>query len=108
MAYDGVQLPLNDWRDSILLHSKLAQYGYELYRGLTLGEADKQTVQRAGAGENSYRSSDVKVLAGLAAYPWALDSTESGVFSCIDNMSVMTYIPEWLLATDRWSGYAPR
>src|SRR5690606_13960278 len=39
---------------------------------LTLGEADKQVGQYEGAGDNSYRSSSVKVLAGLAAYPWAL------------------------------------
>jgi len=37
--------------------------------GLTLGEADEQIGQREAAGENSYRSSDVKALAGLAAYP---------------------------------------
>lgn len=45
---------------------------------LTLGEADKQICQRKGAGENSYRSSAVKTLAGLAAYPWALDGTFQG------------------------------
>ena len=42
-------------------------------RILTLGEADKQVVQYTGAGENSYRSSAVRPLAGLAAYPWALE-----------------------------------
>ena len=76
--------------------------------GITLGAADEQISQHEGAGENSYRSSAVKALAGLAADPWALDSTESGVFTCLDSMSVLTYIPKWLLATVRSSGYAPR
>jgi hypothetical protein len=38
-----------------------------------LGEADKQVVQYEDAGENSYRRSIMKSLAGLAAYPMALD-----------------------------------
>jgi hypothetical protein len=42
-------------------------------RRLTLGEADERISRCAAAGSNSYRNSDVKVLAGLAAYPWALD-----------------------------------
>ena len=37
-----------------------------------MGAADEQISQREGAGENSYRSSAVKVLAGLAADPGAL------------------------------------
>lgn len=40
---------------------------------ITLGEADEQTGQCEEAGENSYRSSVVRTLAGLAAYPMALD-----------------------------------
>ena len=39
---------------------------------LTLGAADEQIGQCEGAGENSYCSSVAKVLAGLAADPWAL------------------------------------
>jgi hypothetical protein len=49
----------------------------ELNTQITLGEADKQVGQSEGAGNNSYRSSVVKALAGLAAYPWALDSPAS-------------------------------
>jgi hypothetical protein len=42
--------------------------------GLTLGEADKQIGKYEGAGNNSYRSSVLRALAGLAAYPWALSA----------------------------------
>src|SRR5690606_13649751 len=44
--------------------------------GITLGEADEQIGQCEGAGSNSYRSSDVKVLERLAADPYALDSRD--------------------------------
>lgn len=46
---------------------------------LMLGEADKQVGRYAGAGDNSYRSSVVKPLAGLAADPWALDIASSSI-----------------------------
>jgi hypothetical protein len=41
-------------------------------RGLTLGAADEQIGQRERAGDNSYRSSVAKVLAGLAADPYGV------------------------------------
>ena len=41
-------------------------------RDLTLGATDEQIGQCEAASENSHRSSVVKALAGLAAYPWAL------------------------------------
>ena len=41
-------------------------------RCITLGAADEQIGQCEGAGENSYRGSEVKVLVRLAADPWAL------------------------------------
>ena len=42
-------------------------------RCIALGAADEQVGQCVGAGENSYRSSHVRVLDRLAADPWALD-----------------------------------
>ena len=66
-------------------HSKTETSG----RGITLGEADKQVGQYEGAGDNSYRRSIVKALAGLAAYPWALcrmTTTSRGVLSAMSRL----------------------
>jgi hypothetical protein len=54
--------------------------------GMTLGAADEQIGQRAGAGDDSYRSSVVKALARLAADP---------VASGGENES-------WFITSDRW------
>ena len=43
--------------------------------GITLGAADEQIGQYEEAGDNSYRSSFAKALAGLAADPMALCHT---------------------------------
>src|SRR5690606_24145420 len=45
--------------------------------GITLGAADEQIGQCEGAGNNSYRSSVVKVLVRLAADPMALAAPAS-------------------------------
>jgi hypothetical protein len=42
-------------------------------------ETDRLAGRPYAAGENSYNKSLVKVLAWLAAYPWALCGTESEI-----------------------------
>ena len=45
-------------------------------RRITLGEADEQIIRREAAGDNSYSSSDVTALAGLAAYPYGVSQPD--------------------------------
>lgn len=59
-----------------------------------LGEADKHVGQHERAGEHSYRSSIVKELAALAAYPWAIGSEMSEDRSRMIQSLKTTVVPD--------------